>query len=90
MENCRKRACHGSVVKISCFALCQEIGYSLCHAQGRTKKTRDLLREHVSVQEFGTTDRISTRMFATRFVKKKKTKRKKKHEDGFSKLQGRI
>ena len=42
MENCRKRAFHGSVVKISCSALCQEIGYSLCHAQGRTEKTRDL------------------------------------------------
>ena len=58
MENCTKRACHGSVVKISCFALCQEIGYSLCHAQGRIEKTRDLLREHVSLQEFGTTDRV--------------------------------
>ena len=89
MENCRKRACHGSVVKISCSALCQEIGYSLCHAQGRTKKTRDLLREHVSVQEFGTTDRIKNQDVRHTFCQKKQ-KKQKKHEDGFYKLQGRI
>ena len=89
MENCRKRACHGSVVKISCSALCQEIGYSLCHAQGRTEKTRDLLREHVSVQEFGTTDRIKNQDVRHTFCQKKQ-KKTKKHEDGFYKLQGRI
>ena len=88
MENCRKRACHGSVVKISCFALCQEIGYSLCHAQGRTKKKQEIYGGNTSLyKSLALLTAFKPGCSPHVLLKKKK---KKKHEDGFYKLQGRI
>ena len=58
-------------------------------SRGLTVRLGYRLREHVSVQEFGTTDRIKNQDVRHTFCQKKQ-KKQKKHEDGFYKLQGRI